>query len=152
MLRGMNDAPSPLRTMTCLLFVPATLGVATAGIGVFGAAGRGWVPVTVVIVVAMTFVAELFSFGVWPADAPRLLRLALAVGRCPRRIGQRSQAVRTRRTALILSALGIGRMRTGMPGATAWIHVLASRAMPTWPMRVGSTDDTMKIRSPAWIG
>ena len=54
----MNDAPSRLRRSTSLLFVPAVVTVATSGIGVLGAASRAWVPVTVVVVVAMTFVAE----------------------------------------------------------------------------------------------
>ena len=58
MLVGMNERPSSRRAATCQLFVPAVLMVTTSGIGVLGATSRAWIPVTVAIVVAMTFLAE----------------------------------------------------------------------------------------------
>lgn len=58
MLVAMNDLHRSRRFATGLLFVPAILMVTTGGIGVLGAADRAWIPVTVAIVLAMTFLAE----------------------------------------------------------------------------------------------
>lgn len=64
----MNDFS--LRTTTRLLFVPATLAVTMVGIGMLATAHRTWIPVTVALVLAMTFVAERLA----PYTAPWNLR------------------------------------------------------------------------------
>ena len=57
-----------------------------------------------------------------------------------------------RRTAVSRPLGGIGARRTTSPGAGAWIQCVASTAMPTWLMSVGSPCVAMKTRSPALIG
>ena len=55
---GMNDVVNLLRNATRLLLVPATLGAAAVGVGLLGAGGWIWVPMTVVVVLVVTFAAE----------------------------------------------------------------------------------------------
>ena len=117
----MNIDPPPLRATTAKLFVPAIVAVTTVGVGAMGASNQVWIPLTVVVVLAITFAAEwiapftepwsrrgpgfradaisagvnevltalgvaaapvaarMFSLQVWPADAPRVVRLVAAV-------------------------------------------------------------------------
>lgn len=117
----MNTGLAPLRALTAKLFVPAVVAVTTVGIGAMGASNQAWIPLTIVVVLALTFAAEriapfterwsrrgpavradaisaavnevltavgvaaapfaasVFSLHVWPADAPRVVRLVAAV-------------------------------------------------------------------------
>lgn len=58
MLVDMNDLHRSRTVATRLLFLPTILVVTISGIGALGTANRAWIPATVVIVLATTFLAE----------------------------------------------------------------------------------------------